>query len=126
MDRSGRNGWAFGAGIALVAVTSLLTVWTTIVRDDGSGSGYFMLLMAIGVGCFAAQFRAAGMARTLAGVAVMQAALGLLTATAPMTASLPGGPTRVLIWTGVFVLLWLTAAALFHLAGRASRQLGAA
>jgi hypothetical protein len=122
MDRSGKNSWAFGGGVALIAVTSLLTVWTTIVRDDGSGSGYFMLLLAAGVGGFAGQFRAAGMARTMTGLAVMQAALGLLTATAPSTASLPGGPTRVLIWTGVFVLLWLTAAALFHLAGRSGAQ----
>lgn len=122
MARADRNSWAFGGGIALIAVTSLLTVWTTIVRDDGSGGGYFMLILAAGVGGFAALFQPAGMARTMLGVAVMQAALGLLTATAPSTSSLPGGSMKVLIFTGGFSLLWLASAALFHLAGRSAAQ----
>ncbi|GAA0651037.1 hypothetical protein [Brevundimonas lenta] len=122
MSETNRNGWAFGGGIALVAVISLLIVWTTIVRDDGSAAGYFMLILAAGVGSFATRFQPAGMARTMAGVAGMQAALGLLTATAPSTANLDGGPVQVLIFAGVFVLLWLTAAALFYVAGRSIAQ----
>lgn len=121
MTRSGRGGWAFGAGLALAATASLLTVWTTIVRDDGSGAGAFMLILAAGVGSFAALFQPAGMARTMVGTAVMQAALGWLTATAPSTASLPGGPTKVLIFSGAFALLWLASAAFFHVAGRRAR-----
>lgn len=118
MSVSGRNGWAFRAGVAVMVAGWLLTVWTTIVRDDGSGAGYFMLILAAGVGSFATRFQPAGMARTMVGVAVMQAALGFLTATAPSTATLPGGPTQVLIFAGGFCLLWLVAAALFRVAAK--------
>ena len=121
MTRSGKGGWAFGAGLALAVAAALLTVWTTIVRDDGSGAAALMLILAAGVGSFAALFQPAGMARTMVGVAVMQGALGWLTATAPSTASLPDGPTKALIFSGVFALLWLASAAFFHLAGRRTR-----
>lgn len=121
MDQSGGNSRAFRGGVALAVVTSLLTVWTTIVRDDGSGAGYFMLILAPGVGAFAALFQPGGMARTMLGVAVMQAALGFLIATAPSTSRLPGGSTRVMLFTAGFSLLWLASAALFHRAGRPAR-----
>ena len=64
-------------------------MWTTIVRDDGNGIGFFMVIMAAVVGWFAAGFRPAGMARAMFGVAVMQAMVGMLIATAPITASIP-------------------------------------
>ena len=61
---------SYYAGIAVALVTSLLTVWTTVIRDDGSGGGFFMLIMAAGVGAFSARFQPAGMARAMLGVAV--------------------------------------------------------
>ena len=76
-DVPGGSG-AYRAGIAVAALASFLTVWTTIVRDDGNGMGFFMVIMAVGVGWFAAWFRPAGMARTMVGVAVMQVAVGTL------------------------------------------------
>jgi hypothetical protein len=117
MDRTSGN-WTYRAGVAVAAVTSLLTVWTTIVRDDGNGAGFFMLILAILVGAFAALFRPAGMARTMVGVAVMQMLLGALIATAPVTASQPGGSTRALLFSGVFALLWLISAAFFRIAAK--------
>lgn len=107
---------AYRAGVALAVVTSLLTVWTTVVRDDGNGAAFFMLVMAAVVGAFAAWFRAAGMARTMAGVAVMQIMLGMLIATAPVTAAVQGGPLKALAFGAVFALLWLAAAACFRAA----------
>jgi hypothetical protein len=50
----------------------------------------------------------------------MQAALGFLIATAPSTATLPGGATQMLIFAGGFCLLWLVSAALFRVADRSS------
>jgi hypothetical protein len=120
MSSSGKKGWAFRAGVAVMVAGWLLTVWTTIVRDDGSGAGSFMLILAAGVGSFATLFQPAGMARTMVGVAVMQAALGFLIATAPSTATLPGGATQMLIFAGGFCLLWLVSAALFRVADRSS------
>lgn len=91
---------AYRAGVAVALVASFLTVWTTLVRDDGTGIGYFLLIMAAMVGGFSARFRPAGMARTMLGVAIMQALLGVAIATAPS--------------------LWLTSAAFFRVASPAS------
>jgi hypothetical protein len=117
---------AYRIGVAVAIVTSFLTVWTTIVRDDGSGIGYFMVIMAAAVGGFSAWFRAAGMARTMLGVAIMQALLGLAVATAPSTASLPGGSSRAVLFSGFFTALWLISAALFRVASKSDRKAVAA
>jgi hypothetical protein len=122
MDGQARGGRAYRAGVALAVVTALLSVWTTIVRDDGNGIGAFMVIMAVAVGWFAAGFRAAGMARTMAGAAVMQGIVGALIATAPVTANVPGAPARALLFNGLFALLWLASGALFHAAAKAGRD----
>jgi len=113
---------AFRVGVAVAVVTSLLTVWTTIVRDDGNGIGFFMVIMAVAVGWFAAGFRPAGMARTMLGVAAMQAAVGSLIATAPVTANVPGESVKALVFSGVFALLWLASGAFFRAAAKGERQ----
>ena len=100
-------------------MTSFLTVWTTIVRDDGTGMA-LPLIMAAGVGGFAAWFQPAGMARTMLGVAIMQLSFGLATATAPSTASMPDGVFKALVFNGVFAALWLISAAFFRAAARAA------
>jgi hypothetical protein len=50
------------------------------------------------------------------GIAVMQASLGGLLATAPSIASTPHGAFNILLSSGFFIALWLLAAALFHIA----------
>ena len=109
---------AYRAGVAVALLASFLTVWTTIVRDDGTGIGYFMLIMAAVVGGFAAWFRAAGMARTMFGVAIMQVLLGVAIATAPSTASMPGGSFKVMLFNCFFAALWLISAASFRFASK--------
>jgi hypothetical protein len=104
----------------------LLTVWTTLVHDDRTGMGYLLLITAAAVGGFAAWFRPAGMARTMLGVAIMQALLGIATATAPSTASMPDGPSRALLFSGVFAALWLSSAALFRVASKQDHKAAAA
>ena len=121
-----RGSRAYRAGIAVAILTSFLTVWATVVRDDGNGIGFFMLIMAAVVGGFSAWFRPDGMARTMVGIAVMQMALGMLMATAPSTASMPDGPLRALLFSVVFAGLWLTSAAFFRVASRSDHQPAAA
>ena len=111
------NG-SYRAGVAVAAVTALLIAWTTIVRDDGSGAGFFMLILAAMVGAFAAGFKAAGMARAMLGVAGMQVLLGLLIATAPVTAKVPDGVLKACLFSGGFAVLWLVAAACFWAAAK--------
>ena len=113
---------AYRAGVAVAVATSFLTVWTTIVRDDGTGIGFFLVIMAAAVGGFAAWLRPPGMARTMLGVAIMQALFALAIATAPSTANTPDGGFRTLLFSGIFVLLWLISGALFRAsAGQAGR-----
>jgi hypothetical protein len=54
-----------------------------------------------------ASFQPAGMARTMLGVAIMQALLGVLIATAPSTADMPNGSLKALLFSGFFAALWL-------------------
>ena len=119
---SGASGSrAYKSGVAVAIVASLLITWTTVVRDDGNGMASFFVILAVLVGGFAAWFRAAGMARTMAGVAVLQILQTIAIATAPSTATLPGGAARVMLVGGGFVLLWLASAACFRAAAKADR-----
>lgn len=118
-ERAGARGrTAYRAGVAVALLTSFLTVWTTIVRDDGTGLDFFLLIMAAAVGGFAARFRPAGMARTMLGVAIMQALVGVALATAPSVASMPDGSFKALLFSGFFAVLWLISAAFFHAAAK--------
>jgi hypothetical protein len=111
---------AYRAGICVALLAAFLTVWTTIVRDDGGGAAFFMIISAVGVGWFAAGFRAAGMARAMVGVAVMQVLLGMLYATAPVTAAEPNGVLKAVVFTCVFTLLWLVSGNFFRIAAKSS------
>lgn len=116
------GGAAYRAGVGMAALTSFLIVWTTIVRDNGESAGFFLLVMAPVVGGYATRFRAAGMARTMLGVAVMQIVWTLAVATAPVTAQVPDGVFRTWLFGGFFTLLWLVSAALFRAAARADGE----
>lgn len=112
---------AYRAGAAISLLTAFLTVWTTIVRDDGDGAAFLLLVLAAAVGAFTAWLRPAGMARAMLGVAAMQGLLGLAIATAPSTAHAVGGPVRVLLFNGFFAAMWLISAALFFAAAKEER-----
>ncbi|MDZ3831062.1 MAG: hypothetical protein U0S50_04505 [Sphingopyxis sp.] len=110
--------YRIGAGVAIG--TAFVTIWSTIVRDDGTGMGWFLIVMAAAVGAFAARLASAGMARAMLGTAIMQALFGLSIATAPTTAGLPDGGAGVLFSSGALTLLWLVAAVFFRAAARGS------
>jgi hypothetical protein len=116
------GSWNYRTGVAVALATSFLTVWTTIVRDDGEGIGFFLLIMAAVVGAFAAWFRPAGMARTMIGIAIMQALFGVAIATAPSTARVADGPSNALLFSSFFVWMWLISAAFFRVAAKADRE----
>lgn len=110
------RGQAYGIGWAVAVVTALLLVWTTIVRDEGNAAGFFLTIMGVGVGGFAARFTPDGMARTMLGVAAMQAVFGMLIATAPVTATTEQGVLGAVIYNAIFTVLWLGSAACFRAA----------
>ena len=108
--RLGANrSWTYRAGVASALATGFAVVWTTVVRDDGNGLGFLTLVLAAAVSAFAVRGRAEGLARARLGVAVIQAFVGLMIATAPSTEQ----PLRVLLFAGVFVVLWLVSAGCF-------------
>lgn len=113
---------AYRAGVAVAALTSFLIVWTTIVRDDGTGEAFFMLILAAAVGGYTARFRPDGMARAMLGVAIMQILLTLLVVTAPVTAEVPDGISKAWLFGGGFTVLWLASAALFRAAAKGDRE----
>ena len=117
VERSGRS-WSYRAGVAVALATGFVSIWTTIVRDDGNGMGNFLILMAAAVGGFAAWFRADGLARTMFGVAIMQGLAGVAGAPAPRPAAEPDGPRTALVHGGGLALAWLASAIAFRLAAR--------
>lgn len=48
----------------------------------------------------------------------MQALLGVAIATAPSTANTPDGALKILLFSGVFMMLWLVSAAFFRAAAK--------
>jgi len=117
-----RGSRAYRAGVAIALAASFLTVWTTLVRDDGTGIGFFLLITAAVTGGFSAWFQSAGMARTMLGVAIMQALLGVAIATAPSTASTPDGTFKALLFSGFFTVLWLISATCFRAAAKVEHE----
>jgi hypothetical protein len=109
---------AYRAGVAIALATAFLTVWTTLVRDDGNGLGFLLMVTTAAVGAFSAWFRPAGMARAMLGTAIMQAWVGAAAATAPSIASMPDHAFKIVGAAAVFTALWLTAAALFRMAAK--------
>lgn len=114
MRRSREAAYRAGAAVALAA--ALLLVWINlavgIVGDEGNPAnlGFFCLVLAAAIGTFATEGRPQGMARTMLGVAAMQALLGLALATGRTNPQ----PIATLALTGGFIALWLLAAALFR------------
>ncbi|MGN6463314.1 MAG: hypothetical protein ACTHLY_19215 [Pseudolabrys sp.] len=117
-----RSTRLYRTGVAVAVATSLLTLWTMIVRDDGTGIGYIMLVAAAIVAAASARFQPTGMARAMLGVAIMQTLLAALIITAPSTANIPGGATKILLFAAAFTTLWLISAGLFRAAAKLRHQ----
>jgi len=118
------GSWSYRASVAVALLTSFGIVWTTVVRDDGKGMAFFMLVMAAAIGGFSAWFQPAGMARTMLGVAVMQVLLGIALATAPSPVSMPDASFNAALSSGFYSTLWLISAGFFRGAAKGDRRAG--
>lgn len=120
--KSGQNAYRLGAGVALAV--SFLQVWMNLVvgivgsNDNPVNQGFFGVVVTAAACAFVARFRPDGMTRAMLAVAGVQTLLAIAVATAPSTALDPMGATGVLLLSGLFVLLWLASAALFHRSAR--------
>ena len=116
---SGRMADRIGIGVALAA--AFLETWMNLAvgivgsTDNAQNQGFFGVVVAAAACSFVARLRPDGMARAMLATAGVQALLGLMVATAPVTARVePMGPGGVLLLSGLFVALWLVSAALFQ------------
>ena len=116
---SGRMAYRIGIGVALAA--AFLETWMNLAvgivgsTDNAQNQGFFCVVVAAAACSFVARLRPDGMARAMLATAGVQALLGLMVATAPVTARVePMGPGGVLLLSGLFVALWLVSAALFQ------------
>ena len=120
---SARNAYRAGATVALA--TGFLEVWMNLAvgivggTDNAQNQGFFGVVVAAMACAFVARLEPDRMARAMLATAGIQVLLGLMVATAPITARVePMGPQGVLTLTGLFTALWLVSAALFHRSAR--------
>jgi len=123
INLSGRLAYRCGAAVALV--TAFLQTWMNLAvgivgdPDNAQNQGFFGVVVAAAACAFVARLRPEGMARAMLATAGVQALLGLMVATAPVTAQDPMGASGVAILSGGFTALWLVSAALFQRSARA-------
>jgi hypothetical protein len=122
---------AYGAGAALARLAGLLQAWANLAvgivgdTDNAQNQGFFGVVVAALALAWAVRFTSEGMARAMVATAGIQAILGLMVATAPITAKVePMGPMGVIAVSGFFIALWLASAALFHRSARGERATG--
>jgi hypothetical protein len=120
---TGRNAYRIGAAVALA--TGFLEVWMNLAvgivgdTDNAQNQGFFGVVVAAMACAFVAKLQPDGMARAMFATAGIQALLGLMVATAPITARIdPMGASGVLMLSGMFAALWLASAGLFFWSAR--------
>jgi hypothetical protein len=112
-DRSARNHYL--AGLAVMILASVVQVWITIVggvmgEDNPQNQGFIGVVVTAAACAFVARGKADGMARAMLATAGVQALLGAMIATAPITER----PGNVIMVCGFFCLMWLLSSASFH------------
>jgi len=108
-------------------------VWVTgavgiIGSEDDAANLLYGGVLAVGlIGAVIARFQPDGMARALIATAIAQSLVALIAILAGWGSSEgTDWPRDILGVTGMFVALWLTSAALFHLTPRERSRSGAA
>ena len=114
-------------GAALAVLAGFLQAWANLAvgivgsEDNPQNQGFFGVVVAAAALAWAVRFTPAGMARAMVATAGIQAILGLMVATAPITAKVePMGPMGVVAVSAFFIALWLISAALFYRSAKAS------
>jgi hypothetical protein len=116
-SRAYRRGVAAAIGGVLVMIWLIGAVGIIGTEGDGADRLYLGVLAVGALGTALARFRAAGMARTLAAMAVAQ---GVVAAIALVAGLIPSynPPLEVVALSAMFAAFHLGAAWLFHRAGR--------
>ena len=116
---------AYFGGVAVATATAFAEVWMNLAvgivgdTDNAQNQGFFGVVAAAAACAFVARLSPDGMARAMLATAGVQALLGVMVATAPITARVePMGALGVALLSSAFTALWLAAAALFQRSAR--------
>jgi hypothetical protein len=125
-NHPGRTSYRIAVGVWVLA--SFMQVWANLAvgivgsEDNPQNQGFFGVVVAAAACAFVARLRSEGMARAMLATAGVQALLGLMVATAPITAKVDKmGALGVVIVTAFFCAMWLIAAAFFQHSARLDR-----
>lgn len=107
------------AGLAVMLAVSFVQVWMNVVggiagEDNPQNQGFFGVVVTAAACAFVVRGRAGEMARAMLATAGVQALLAAMIATAPITRQ----PTKIVLLSGVFCLMWLASAELFRRSAR--------
>ena len=125
LRRSG--SWAYRAGALATMVTAMVLIWMTgavglIGASQNDANLMFAGVLATGTaGAFIARLQATGLAHTLVAMAGVQTVIGLAALALGLGQEGAAWPADIIAATAFFTGAWLTAAALFRLAGRQAR-----
>ena len=124
IQTGGRKFYRMGAAVAVFA--GLFQVWINLAvgivgsEDNQANQAFFGVVITAAACAFTARLAAEGMARAMLATAGVQAFVALALATAPSTARVgPDEPTKVVVLSAGFIVLWLVSALLFHRGTRA-------
>lgn len=115
---------SYRAGVGIAIVTAFLTVWVNAAvgmlgSEDNPANLLFGAVLCIGgIGAVLSWFRPMGMARSMAAVALAQAAVTVY--------ALVGGYAEVAVHVGLFIIPWLVSAQLFRKAAHEQAAAGRA
>lgn len=117
-------GFAYRAASVLTTLGLLLLVWMNLAAgvigsEDNKANWMFAAVIATAAGgaCIA-HFRPAGMRRTMLAAAAAQLAVGAIALAGDLGTDGAGWPRDVIVLTGFYTGIWLTAAALFGVSAR--------
>lgn len=110
----------YKAGVGVAVLASFLLIWINgavgiIGSEDNPINLIFLAIVIIAIaGSIAANFRTAGMARTMAAAAAAQLMIGIAALVLGLGASEPPGPFGIFALNLMFVGLWSLSAGLFQ------------
>ena len=117
------NG-AYRAAAAIALAAAFLLIWINLAvgiigSEDNPANLMYFGVLAIGIaGAVVARFKAAGMARALAAMAIAHVLIAVITLAAGLGSEGANWPQVIFVLNGFFAAMWLASAWLFRKAVR--------
>lgn len=122
--------WSYRIGVGLAVLASVLLLWINGAvglvgsEDHPANLLYLGVIVAAFIGGVVGRFRADSLSLSMVSAAVIQAGVGLVAVLRGWGEGSENWPRPVVLLSIIFVLIWLSSAALFRRAARAHRSAG--